>query len=184
MLGTEAKSAVILEGKAVAARVRAEIAVKVRAFAAANGRAPGLAVVQVGSNPASSVYVRNKKKACGEAGIESFSFDPPDSVTRNELLGLVDLLNKDNRVDGILIQLPDALLRRACGRQGLTLPAVGQYGVGMVFLPQEPASRMACEQEIERAIAAEGQVLLGWRNVPVDDSGFSDGVKAIEPIIR
>ena len=106
MLGTEAKSAVILEGKAVAARVRAEIAVKVRAFAAAHGRAPGLAVVQVGSNPASSVYVRNKKKACGEAGIESFSFDPPDSVTRDELLGLVDLLNKDNRVDGILIQLP------------------------------------------------------------------------------
>ncbi len=58
---------------------------------------------------------------------------------------------------GILIQLPDAFLRRVCGRQGLTLPAIGQYGVGMVFLPKEPASRMACEQEIERAIASEGQ---------------------------
>ena len=56
---------------------------------------------------------------------------------------------------GILIQLPDAFLRRVCGRQGLTLPAIGQYGVGMVFLPKEPASRMACEQEIERAIASE-----------------------------
>jgi len=95
-----------MDGKAVAARVRAEVAVKVRAFAAAHGRAPGLAVVQVGNNAASSVYVRNKKKACAEAGIESFSFDPPESVTRSELLGLIDLLNKDNRVDGILVQLP------------------------------------------------------------------------------
>ena len=60
---------------------------------------------------------------------------------------------------GILIQLPDAFLRRVCGRQGLTLPSVGHYGVGMVFLPKEPASRMACEQEIERAISGEGQIL-------------------------
>ncbi|MGE5104375.1 MAG: hypothetical protein ACM3NZ_06500, partial [Betaproteobacteria bacterium] len=57
---------------------------------------------------------------------------------------------------GILIQMPDAFLRRACGKLGITLPAVGQYGVGMVFLPREPASRVACEQEIERAVAAEG----------------------------
>ena len=69
---------------------------------------------------------------------------------------------------GILIQMPDAFLRRACGKLGITLPAVGQYGVGMVFLPREPASRMACEQEIERAVAAEGQVLLGWRDVPTN----------------
>src|SRR6185436_7696440 len=67
---------------------------------------------------------------------------------------------------GILVQLPDAFFRRACGKLSITLPAIGQYGVGMVFLPQEPASRMACEQEIERAISAEGQVLLGWRDVP------------------
>ena len=62
---------------------------------------------------------------------------------------------------GVLIQIPDTHLRRVCGKQGMTLPAVGQYGVGMVFLPREPASRMACEQEIERAIHAEGQILLG-----------------------
>ena len=85
---------------------------------------------------------------------------------------------------GILIQLPDAFLRRACGRQGLTLPAVGQYGVGMVFLPQEPASRMACEQEIERAVASEGQILLGWRDVPTDNSGLSERTKEVEPVVR
>ena len=85
---------------------------------------------------------------------------------------------------GILIQLPDAFLRRACGRQGLTLPTIGHYGVGMVFLPKEPASRIACEQEIERAIASEGQLLLGWRNVPTDNAGLSERTKEVEPIIR
>jgi glutamate synthase domain-containing protein 2/glutamate synthase domain-containing protein 1/glutamate synthase domain-containing protein 3 len=85
---------------------------------------------------------------------------------------------------GILIQLPDAFLRRACGRQGMTLPAVGQYGVGMVFLPKEPASRMACEQEIERAVVSEGQILLGWRDVPTDNSGLSERTKEVEPVVR
>ena len=85
---------------------------------------------------------------------------------------------------GILIQLPDAFLRRACGKIGITLPSPGQYGVGMVFLPREPASRMACEQEIERAIAAEGQVLLGWRDVPTNNAGLSVRTKEVEPVIR
>ena len=85
---------------------------------------------------------------------------------------------------GILIQLPDIFLRRACGKLGITLPAIGQYGVGMVFLPREPASRTACEQEIERAIQAEGQLLLGWRDVPVDNSGLSERTKEVEPVIR
>ena len=78
---------------------------------------------------------------------------------------------------GILIQLPDAHLRRVCGKQGMTLPAHGQYGVGMVFLPREPASRMACEQEIERAIDAEGQLLLGWRDVPIDDASIGPSAR-------
>ena len=85
---------------------------------------------------------------------------------------------------GILIQTPDAHLRKVCGQQGMTLPALGQYGVGMVFLPREPASRMACEQEIERAIDAEGQILLGWRDVPTDNNGLSPATIAVEPLIR
>ena len=70
------------------------------------------------------------------------------------------------------------------GKQGVSLPAPGQYGVGMVFLPKEPASRLACEYEIERAIKDEGQVLLGWRDVPCDNSGLGESVKRIEPVIR
>jgi glutamate synthase (NADPH/NADH) large chain len=67
----------------------------------------------------------------------------------------------------------------------VTLPPPGEYGVGMIFLPKEHASRLACEQELERAVRAEGQVLLGWRDVPVDrDMPMSPTVRAKEPVIR
>ncbi len=85
---------------------------------------------------------------------------------------------------GILIQVPDRLFRDEMARQGVELPPLGQYGVGMVFLPREPASRFACEYEIERAIKDEGQALLGWRDVPVDNSDLGESVKRIEPVIR
>lgn len=87
---------------------------------------------------------------------------------------------------GILIQIPDALYRDDLqSTQHLTLPPIGEYGVGMVFLPQEPASRHACIEEIERAIAAEGQILLGWRDVPLDETmPMSPAVRQKEPVIR
>ena len=86
---------------------------------------------------------------------------------------------------GILIQLPDQLYREEMAKQGVTLPPQGEYGVGMIFLPKEHASRMACEQEMERAVKAEGQTLLGWRDVPVNkDMPMSPNVRKTEPIIR
>ena len=86
---------------------------------------------------------------------------------------------------GILIQLPDALYREDMAKQGVALPPMGEYGVGMIFLPKEHASRQACEQEMERAIQAEGQVLLGWRDVPVNrDMPMSPAVREKEPVIR
>lgn len=86
---------------------------------------------------------------------------------------------------GILIQIPDQLYREEMAKQGVTLPPPGEYGVGMIFLPKEHASRLACEQEMERAIKAEGQVLLGWRDVPVNkDMPMSPTVRKTEPIIR
>ena len=86
---------------------------------------------------------------------------------------------------GILIQLPDALYREEMAKQGVILPSQGEYGVGMVFLPKEHASRMACEQELERAVKAEGQVLLGWRNVPVNrDMPMSPTVREKEPVLK
>jgi glutamate synthase (NADPH) large chain len=86
---------------------------------------------------------------------------------------------------GILIQLPDALYREDMAQQGVNLPPPGEYGVGLVFLPKEHASRLACEQAMERAIRLEGQVLLGWRNVPVNrDMPMSPTVREKEPLIR
>jgi glutamate synthase (NADPH/NADH) large chain len=85
---------------------------------------------------------------------------------------------------GILVQIPDQFFREEMAKQDVTLPPVGEYGVGMVFLPQEPASRFACEYEIERAIKDEGQALLGWRDVPCDNEGLGHSVKRIEPTIR
>ena len=86
---------------------------------------------------------------------------------------------------GILLQLPDALYREEMATQGVELPPPGEYGVGMIFLPKEHASRLACEQEMERAIKLEGQVLLGWRDVPVNrDMPMSPTVRAKEPVLR
>lgn len=86
---------------------------------------------------------------------------------------------------GILIQIPDQLYRDDMMNQGVKLPPAGEYGVGMVFLPQEAASRHACEEEIERAVAAEGQMILCWRDVPIDRSmPMSPVVREKEPVIR
>jgi len=86
---------------------------------------------------------------------------------------------------GILIQIPDAYFREELSRQGVMLPPQGEYGVGMIFLPREHASRLACEQELERTVRAEGQVVLGWRDVPVDrEMPMSPLVREREPVIR
>jgi methylenetetrahydrofolate dehydrogenase (NADP+) / methenyltetrahydrofolate cyclohydrolase len=98
--------AILLDGKAVAAKVRLEVAARANEFARKHGRRPGLAVVQVGEDPASSVYVRNKRKSSLEAGIESFAHDLPATTSEAQLLALIDQLNRDERVDGILVQLP------------------------------------------------------------------------------
>jgi len=99
-------TAKILDGKAVAAKERQRSAARAADFVSKFGRQPGLAVVKVGEDPASAVYVRNKRKACEECGIASFAHDLPATTTRAELLGLIDRLNRDERVDGILLQLP------------------------------------------------------------------------------
>ncbi|NDI26488.1 MAG: glutamate synthase subunit alpha, partial [Burkholderiaceae bacterium] len=86
---------------------------------------------------------------------------------------------------GILIQIPDELYRSEMKKQGVDLPPVGEYGVGMIFLPKENASRLACEQELERTVRQEGQIVLGWRDVPIDRTmPMSPTVKKTEPIIR
>jgi methylenetetrahydrofolate dehydrogenase (NADP+)/methenyltetrahydrofolate cyclohydrolase len=96
----------IIDGKAAAADLRAKVAQAAADFQLKVGRAPGLATVLVGEDPASAVYVRSKVKATAEAGLESFAHHLPDTLTEAELLAIVDRLNRDPAVDGILVQLP------------------------------------------------------------------------------
>jgi len=96
----------ILDGKALATRMRQTLTVEVTELTEKHGRAPGLAVILVGSDPASQVYVRNKKNGCEKMGIASFSHELAADTTQQHLLGLISELNADPKVDGILVQLP------------------------------------------------------------------------------
>ena len=183
----QAESAVLLDGKAVAARVRAEVSAGVRDFIAAQGRPPGLAVVQVGSDPASSVYVRNKKKACAEVGIRSFSHDPPASVTHQELLALVDLLNRDNQVDGILVQLPLPAGLDATGIMDAVDPRKdvdGFHPVNTGLLAQKrPALRPCTPYGVMRLAKEYGIALAGARATVVGQSNIVGRPMALELLL-
>ena len=136
---------------------------------------------------------KNEHDACGVGFIAHIKGQKSHSIVEQ---GLLILQNLDHRgavgADklmgdgaGILIQIPDQYYRDEMVKLGVHLPPPGEYGVGMVFLPKENASRIACEQEIERAVHAEGQVVLGWRDVPVNmDMPMSPTVREKEPVIR
>ena len=135
----------------------------------------------------------NEHDACGVGFVANIKGKKSHSIIDQ---GLLILKNLDHRgavgADplmgdgaGILIQIPDDFFRAEMAIQGVTLPRAGDYGVGMVFLPKESASRLACMEEIERAVRAEGQVVLGWRDVPVDRTmPMSPAVRDREPVIR
>lgn len=96
----------ILDGKALAAEIRAELKAEIAAMVARGHRPPGLAVVLVGNDPASAIYVRNKRKACQEVGIHAADFDLPEQTSEADLLALISRLDDDPAIDGILVQLP------------------------------------------------------------------------------
>ncbi len=96
----------IISGTAVAAKIKAEVSAKIQHNLACGKRAPGLAVILVGADPASQVYVNSKRKTCAELGIQSKSYDLPETTSQDELLALIAQLNADEAVDGILVQLP------------------------------------------------------------------------------
>jgi len=102
----ETKTAKLLDGKAIAAKIQQELSIAIKQLQPKIGRPPGLAVVMVGDNPASAAYVRNKEKACAKVGIASFGQHFPAQTTLEELEEVIAVLNHDERVDGILVQLP------------------------------------------------------------------------------
>ena len=157
-------------------------------------KAVAIDATRIGLPPAQGLYnPKNEHDACGVGFVAHIKGKKSHAIIQQ---GLKILENLDHRgavgADklmgdgaGILIQIPDTLYRDELSQQGIILPPPGEYGVAMVFLPKETASRLACEQELERSVRAEGQVVLGWRDVPVDvDMPMSPTVRDCEPVIR
>ena len=145
------------------------------------------------SLPHSGLYdPRNEHDACGVGFVAHIKGKKSHAIVEQGLTVLRNLTHRgavgwDPKLSdgaGCLIQIPDKFFREEMAKLRVKLPPTGQYGVGMVFLPRDPASRLACEYEIERAIKEEGQVLLGWRDVPVDNSDLAEPARRIEPVIR
>ncbi|TMG80600.1 MAG: glutamate synthase subunit alpha [Betaproteobacteria bacterium] len=146
----------------------------------------------MGLDPQGLYHPENEHDACGVGFVANIKGKRSHTIVEQGLTVLRNLTHRgavgwDPKLSdgaGILIQIPDRFYREEMAKQGVKLPPAGQYGVGMVFLPRDPASRIACEYEIERAIKDEGQHLLGWRDVPVDNSDLAEPAKKIEPVIR
>jgi len=147
----------------------------------------------VGLPQAQGLYdPRNEHDNCGIGFIANIKNRKSHEIVRQ---GIQILVNLDHRgavgADplagdgaGILLQLPDRFFREEAESLGFTLPAAGDYAVGMVFLPRNGTGLDACTNSIEKSVRAEGQDVLGWREVPVDNSYLGDSVKPIEPVIR
>ncbi|MEK6530663.1 MAG: glutamate synthase subunit alpha, partial [candidate division NC10 bacterium] len=146
-----------------------------------------------GLPPAQGLYdPAHEHDACGVGFVVDMKGRKSHAIVTQALSVLKNLLHRGacgcevNTGDGagILIQMPHAFLSRECSRIGITLPAPRWYGVGLVFLPIDPAQAARCRQIFEEIILEEGQTLLGWRGVPTDDSPVGPTARAAEPVIR
>ena len=168
--------AIRIDGKAISGEIREEIREKTLDFVARKGYRPGLAVVIVGEDPASQVYVRNKKRACEEVGFYSRGYELPATTTQEELLELIDALNADSAIHGILVQLPlpkhldeSAVLLRIDPKKDVD--AFHPYNVGKImigdykFLPCTPAGVMALLARTGIEIAGKKCVVVGRSNI-------------------
>jgi glutamate synthase (NADPH) large chain len=151
--------------------------------------APGYA----GQPPARGLYdPAHEHDACGVGFVVSIKGVRSHSIVRQAIQVLCNLLHRGacgcevNTGDGagILLQMPDRFLRRQCARLGITLPAAGDYGAGLVFLPRDPVEREKIQGIMAGIVAEEGQRLLGWRDLPTDDSGLGASAVSVEPQMK
>lgn len=168
--------AVIIDGKMISRQLRSEIAEETAALTQKTGCIPGLAVIIVGKDPASEVYVRNKCRACEEVGFYSKKYELPEDTTEEELLRVIDRLNHDTKIHGILVQLP--LPRHLDSRRVLLaidpakdVDAFHPYNTGLImqgdfdFLPCTPAGVMELLQRSQVKIDGKHCVIIGRSNI-------------------
>ncbi len=135
---------------------------------------------------------RNERDSCGVGFVADIRNRKSHDIVQKGLDILVRLTHRGavghdplaSDGTGILIQIPDAFLRAECTSLGFTLPPVGEYAVGMTFLPRDAGKRDLCQKTLERIVVREGQTVLGWRDVPVDSNELGESVKPDEPVIR
>jgi methylenetetrahydrofolate dehydrogenase (NADP+) / methenyltetrahydrofolate cyclohydrolase len=165
-----------IDGGLIAKHIRQNVATQVDAIVSAGKRPPGLAVVLVGSDAASHVYVNNKRKACEEVGFLSKSFDLPATTTQEELLDVIDQLNSDNEIDGILVQLPlpagldkEQVLERIHPHKDVD--GFHPYNIGRLaqripaLRPCTPKGIMALIESTKRPIKGLDAVIVGASNI-------------------
>ena len=171
-------TAKIIDGKAIAAELREDVAKGVKELIAAGGTKPGLATVLVGDNPASHTYVRMKRKACAKAGIESFHHELPDDASQEEVENLLQKLNADSKVHGILVQLPlpagldeEQILRTISiekdvdGFHPVNIGRLAQKGREPLFVPCTPAGCMVLLEKAGAQIEGANAVVVGRSNI-------------------
>lgn len=166
----------IIDGKEVSAKLRQDIKLQVEEFTSSTGKTPGLAVILVGNNPASAVYVRNKHKACLETGINSYQIELPESISEDELLLKIDELNADSNVNGILVQLPlprhiseEKVINRISPEKDVDAfhpQNVGKIMIGSYsFLPCTPAGIIELLNYYNVDIESKSCVVIGRSNI-------------------
>ena len=180
-------SARIIDGKTIAAELLAEIKTRVAQRLAHGGRAPGLAVIMVGDNPASQLYVRNKRKACAEVGIASFSHDLPADTVQPTLLALIDRLNANPEVDGILVQLPlpapidpQTIIERI--HPDKDVDGFHPYNIGRLVL-RIPVLRPCTPRGVMRLLESTGEPIMGQNAVVVGASNIVGRPMSLELLL-
>ncbi len=171
-------TAQLIDGKAAAEKIRAEVKAGVEARVASGKSVPGLATVLVGDNPASHVYVRSKRKACAEAGIESFGIELPATATQEEVEKVVRDLNADPKVNGILVQLPlpghldeekvlsaISIEKDVDGFHPINIGRLAQKGREPLFVPCTPAGSIYLVKQIMPSLRGANAVVLGRSNI-------------------
>ncbi|MDX8404518.1 MAG: bifunctional methylenetetrahydrofolate dehydrogenase/methenyltetrahydrofolate cyclohydrolase FolD [Mariprofundus sp.] len=180
-------TAQILDGKALANRMREDMRNDVAELTQKHGRAPGLAVILVGDDPASHVYVRNKKSGCAKVGFASFSYELPADTSQQHLLGLISELNQDPKVDGILVQLPvpahinsEAILEAI--DPGKDVDGFHPYNIGRL-ITRKPALRSCTPYGCMKLLEETGLDLHGMECVIVGASNIVGRPMAMELLL-
>ncbi len=171
-------TATLIDGTAIAAKVRAQVAADAQVLFGKIGKKPGLATVLVGENPASQAYVKSKRKACAEAGMESFGHELPKTASQDEVESLVAKLNADPNVHGILVQLPlpdhlneESVLNKISidkdvdGFHPVNIGRLSMKGRNPLFVPCTPAGCMVLLEEAGATFKGANAVVLGRSNI-------------------